>query len=97
MGCPLSREPVRPGEPVALVKAPDRTCVIHLVRAAPPLLALDDAVRTAALLVARRHRPTDPGRRSPPALRGSACVAPTPPGEGSGGLTRSCRTTHLRA
>ena len=50
MRCPLCRDPVRPGEPVALVKGPDRTRVIHLVPCGAALLALDDAQRTAALL-----------------------------------------------
>jgi hypothetical protein len=51
MRCPLCREPVRPGEPVALVKGRDRTRVIHLVPCGAALLALDDALRTVALLV----------------------------------------------
>ena len=50
MRCPLCREPVRTGEPVALVKHGDRTRVIHLLPCGAILLALDDALRTAALL-----------------------------------------------
>jgi hypothetical protein len=48
--CPLCREPVRPGEPVALVARGDRVRIIHLVPCGGVLLALDDALRTAALL-----------------------------------------------
>jgi hypothetical protein len=50
MRCPLCRDPVRPGEPVALVANGDRVHVIHLVPCGALLLALDDALRTAALL-----------------------------------------------
>ena len=50
MTCPLCREPVRPGEPVALVAHGDRVRVIHLVPCGGVLLALNDALRTAALL-----------------------------------------------
>ena len=54
MTCPLCREPVRPGEPVALVAVGSdgarRIRVIHLVPCGGVLLALDDALRTAALL-----------------------------------------------
>jgi hypothetical protein len=60
MRCPLCREPVRPGEPVALVEAPDRTRVIHLVPCGAALLALNDALRTAALLVAAEALGTTP-------------------------------------
>ena len=52
--CPLCREPVRPGEPVALVAVGSddarRIRVIHLVPCGGVLLALDDALRTARLL-----------------------------------------------
>jgi hypothetical protein len=49
--CPLCREPVRPGEPVALVAWRDgEVHVIHLLPCGGVLLALDDALRTAHLL-----------------------------------------------
>ena len=52
--CPLCREPVRPGEPVALVAVGSddarRIRVIHLVPCGGVLLALNEALRTAALL-----------------------------------------------
>jgi hypothetical protein len=50
MRCPVCGDPVRPGEPVALVTHGDRVHVIHLVPCGAALLALDDALRTAALL-----------------------------------------------
>jgi hypothetical protein len=60
MRCPLCREPVRPGEPVALVEAPGRTRIIHLVPCGAGLLALDEVLRTAALLVAAEALGTTP-------------------------------------
>jgi len=50
MRCPLCRDPIRPGEPVALVGAAGRVRVIHLLPCGAALLALDDLLRTAALL-----------------------------------------------
>jgi hypothetical protein len=58
--CPLCREPVRPGEPVALVAHGDRLQVIHLVPCGGVLLALDDALRTAALLATAEALGTTP-------------------------------------
>jgi hypothetical protein len=60
MRCPLCREPVHPGEPVALVEAPGRTRIIHLVPCGAALLALDDALRTTALLIAIEALGTTP-------------------------------------
>lgn len=60
MTCPLCREPVRPGEPVALVAHGDRVQVIHLVPCGGVLLALDDALRTAALLATAEALGTTP-------------------------------------
>jgi hypothetical protein len=50
MRCPLCRDPVRPGEPVALVTQANRVRIIHLLPCGGVLLALNDALRTAALL-----------------------------------------------
>jgi hypothetical protein len=60
MRCPLCREPVRPGEPVALVARGDRVRVIHLVPCGGVLLALNDALRTAELLATTEALGTTP-------------------------------------
>jgi hypothetical protein len=72
--CPLCREPVRPGEPVALVTHGDRVRVIHLVPCGGVLLALDDALRTAALLATAEALGTlpTPNQVGPPARRASS-------------------------
>lgn len=44
------RDPIRQGEPVALVGAAGRVRVIHLVPCGALLLALNDVLRTAELL-----------------------------------------------
>jgi hypothetical protein len=60
MRCPLCRDPIRPGEPVALVGAAGRVRVIHLTPCAGVLLALDDALRTARLLATAEALGTTP-------------------------------------
>jgi hypothetical protein len=54
MRCPLCRDPIRPGQPVALVELnrgrERRTRIIHLVPCGALLLALNDALKTAELL-----------------------------------------------
>jgi hypothetical protein len=59
--CPLCREPVRPGEPVALVTHGDRVRVIHLVPCGAVLLALNYVMRTAELLATADALGTLPG------------------------------------
>ena len=50
MTCPLCREPIRPGQPVALVGHDGPVRVIHLVPCGALLLALNDVLRTADAL-----------------------------------------------
>jgi hypothetical protein len=39
--CPCCEQPIRPGQPVAIVKVSDRTVVLHLEPCGLLLLALD--------------------------------------------------------
>jgi hypothetical protein len=61
MRCPLCRDPIRPGEPVALVSHGDRVGVIHLLPCGALLLALNDVMRTAELLATTDALGTLPG------------------------------------
>ena len=61
MRCPLCRDPIRPGEPVALVAHGGRVRLTHLVPCGALLLALNDVMRTAELLATADALGTLPG------------------------------------